>query len=160
MRVALLRFSASKLQRQSVPAWSPGRRRAELEQTIVAEQPRRNRLNGQVIMVLLLVAVPLLALLIVQQGRVIDAQKLLIRQLSSDSQQLNAFRVRELQNRNKQGQRSAGKPESNVPRAESSPQPGAAPEQKNLNRPESKRSQPHFPQEYPGARPMPTKKSA
>jgi hypothetical protein len=132
-----------------------------LEQTIVvAEQPCRNRLNGQVIVVLLLVALPLLALLVFQQGRVIDAQRLLIRQLSSDSQQLNAFRVRELQNRTKQTHPPAKTPGTDLQQNQNSQQPGAAPEPKNRTRPQTKESLPHFPQEYPGARPLPVRKSA
>ncbi|HYN14700.1 MAG TPA: hypothetical protein VES66_02805 [Terriglobales bacterium] len=132
-----------------------------MEQTIVvAGQPSRNRLSGQVILVLLLVTFPLMALLVLEQGRVIDAQKLLIRQLSSDSQQLNAMRVRELQNRGKQAA-----PPAQTPQADSQPQPGAqpqhgaAPDSKSRKRHESKQAPPAPSQEYPGTRQVPVRKS-
>jgi len=128
---------------------------------VVAGPPPRNRLTGQVILVLLLVTFPLLALLVLEQGRVIDAQRLLIRQLSSDSQQLNGIHMRELQNRAKQAT-----PPDKTPQADSPAQPGAqpqhgtAPERKNRKRRESKQAPPAPPQEYPGTRPLPVRKSA
>ncbi len=126
-----------------------------MEQTIVvAGQPPRNRLTGQVILVVLLFTFPLLALLVLEQGRVIDAQRLLIQQLSSDTQQLNAIRMRELQNRAK-----PAAPPAKTPPADTQQQPGAAPQRKNRKRHESQQAPPAPPQEYPGTRPVPVRKA-
>jgi len=156
------RFSASKLhfplcRRGGSAGW-----RTEVEQTIVvAEQPQRNRPTGQVILVLLLVTFPLLALLVLEQGRVIDAQRLLIQQLTSDSQQLNSIRVRELQNRAKPAAPPAKTPQADTqPQPGAQPQSGAAPQSKSRKRHESKQAPPPPPQEYPGTRPLPVRKSA
>ena len=133
-----------------------------MEQTIVvAEQPSRNRPTGTVILVMLLVTLPLLALLVLEQGRVIDAQRLLIQQLTSDSQQLNSIRVRELQNRAKPAAPSAKTPQADTqPQTGAQPQSGAAPERKSRKRHESKQAPPPPPQEYPGTRAVPVRKSA
>jgi len=133
-----------------------------VEQTIVvAEQPQRNRPTGQVILAVLLVTFPLLALLVLEQGRVIDAQRLLIQQLTSDSQQLNSIRVRELQNRAKPAAPSAKTPQADTqPQTGAQPQSGAAPERKSRKRHESKQAPPPPPQEYPGTRAVPVRKSA
>jgi len=156
------RFSASKLhfplcRRGGSAGW-----RTEVEQTIVvAEQPQRNRPTGQVILAVLLVTFPLLALLVLEQGRVIDAQRLLIQQLTSDSQQLNSIRVRELQNRAKPAAPSAKTPQADTqPQTGAQPQSGAAPERKSRKRHESKQAPPPPPQEYPGTRAVPVRKSA
>ena len=133
-----------------------------MEQTIVvAEQPQRNRPTGQVILAVLLVTFPLLALLVLEQGRVIDAQRLLIQQLTSDSQQLNSIRVRELQNRAKPAAPFAKTPQADTqPQTGAQPQSGAAPERKSRKRHESKQAPPPPPQEYPGTRAVPVRKSA
>jgi len=145
-----------------------------VEQTIVvAGQPQRNRPTGQVILVLLLVTFPLLALLVLEQGRVIDAQRLLIQQLSGDSQQLNSIRVRELQNRAKQATPPAPPPQADTqpqpgaqpqpgpqPQTGTQPQSGAAPERKSRKRRQTQQAPPLPPQEYPGTRPLPVRKSA
>jgi len=156
------RFSASKLhfplcRRGGSAGW-----RTEVEQTIVvAEQPQRNRPTGQVILAVLLVTFPLLALLVLEQGRVIDAQRLLIQQLTSDSQQLNSIRVRELQNRAKPAAPSAKTPQADTqPQTGAQPQSGTAPEHKSRKRHESKQAPPAPPQEYPGTRPVPVRKAA
>jgi len=156
------RFSASKLhfplcRRGGSAGW-----RTEVEQTIVvAEQPQRNRPTGQVILVLLLVTFPLLALLVLEQGRVIDAQRLLIQQLTSDSQQLNSIRVHDLQNRAKPAAPSAKTPQADAqPQTGAQPQSGAAPQSKSRKRHESKQAPPPPPQEYPGTRAVPVRKSA
>jgi hypothetical protein len=124
---------------------------------VATEQPSRNRLSGQVILVLLLVTFPLLALLVLQQGRVIDAQRLLILQLSGDSQQLNSIRIRELQNRGKQAAPPAMNSRSDT-QPQSGQQPGADPQQKNHKRREKKPAPPAAPQEYPGTRQAPIRK--
>ena len=113
-----------------------------MEQTIfVAGQPPRNRLTGQVILVVLLFTFPLLALLVLEQGRVIDAQRLLIRQLSADSRELNSMRVRELQNRSKQAAPPAKTPPADTQQQPGTEQqPGAAPQPKNRKRHESKQA--------------------
>ena len=131
-----------------------------MEQIIVVPaQPSRNRFTGQVIVVVLLLAVPLMALLVLEQGRVIDAQRVLIRQLSSDSQQLNAMRVRELENRRKQAAPSAKTPPADgQPQSGAQPQHGAVPESKNRQRHESKQAPPPV-QEYPATRHVPVRKS-
>jgi len=127
---------------------------------VVAGQPSRNRFTGQVIVVVLLVAFPLLALLVLQQGRVIEVQRILIRQLASDSQQLNAIRVRELQNRRKEAA-----PPAKTPQTDNQPQPGAQPQQspapdgKNRKRHEGKQAPTAPLQEYPATRQVPVRKS-
>ena len=139
-----------------------------MEQTIVvAERPERNRPTGQVILVLLLVTFPLLALLVLEQGRVIDAQRLLIQQLNSDSLQLNSIRVRDLQNRAKPAAPTAKTPQADTqqqpaapPQTGAQPQPGAAPQAKNHKRRQTQQAPPAPPQEYPGTRPVPVRKSA
>jgi hypothetical protein len=145
-----------------------------VEQTIVvAERPQRNRITGQVIMVLLLVTFPLLALLVLEQGRVIDAQRLLIQQLSGDSQQLSSMRVRDIQNRAKQAAPSTKAPPADTqqqpgaqpktgtrPQAGTQPRAGAAPQAKNRKRRQTQETPPLPPQEYPGTRPLPVRKSA
>lgn len=155
-------FSASKLhfpvrRRGGSAGW-----RTEVEQTIgVAEQQQRNRPTGQVILVVLLVTFPLLALLVLEQGRVIDAQRLLIQQLASDSQQLSSIRIRELQNRAKPAAPVAKTPQADTqPQTGAQPQSGPAPERKNRKRHQSKQAPPAPPQEYPGTRPLPVRKSA
>jgi len=140
-----------------------------VEQTIVvAEQPQRNRPTGQVILVVLLVTFPLMALLVLEQGRVIDAQRMLIQQLNSDSLQLNSMRVRDLQNRAK----PPAAPPAKTPQTDTPPQPGAqpqtgaqppsgaAPQSKSRKRHQSKQAPPPPPQEYPGTRAVPVRKSA
>ena len=155
------RSSASKLhlpvfRRRGSAGW-----RSEVDQTIVvAGQPSRNRPVGTVIVVLLLVTFPLLALLVVEQGRVIDSQRLLIQQLNIDSQQLNAIHVRELQERMKQADKGAKHPPADAqsqPGAQ--PQSGAAPQSKDQKRHESTQAPSAPPQEYPATRPMPVRKS-
>jgi len=125
-----------------------------VEQTVVeAAPPSRNRSHGQVILVVLLVISPLLALLVREQSRVIEAQRLLIRQLAIDSDQLNAMRVHELQNRAK-----PAAPSSKTPPADAQQQPSPAPKRKNHKRHESKQ-EPVPPQEYPATRSVPARKS-
>jgi Tfp pilus assembly protein PilV len=124
---------------------------------IVAGDPPRNRARGQVIVVVLLIAVPLLGLLVIQQGRVIETQRVLIRQLNSDSQQLNAMRMRESQNHAKQASPPATTPQAQRP--DTQQQPGASSEQKNSKRREKKQASPPAVQEYPASRPVPTRKS-
>ncbi len=126
-----------------------------MEQTIVeAGKPSRNRPQGQVILVVLLVAFPLLALLVREQSRVIDVQRLLIRQLAADSGELNSIRVRELQNRAK-----PAAPSAQTPPADSQQQAPAAPGRKRHKRHESTQVPPPPPQEYPASRPVPARKS-
>lgn len=156
------RLSASKLhfplcRRGGSAGW-----RTEVEQTIVvAEQPQRNRPTGQVILAVLLVTFPLLALLVLEQGRVIDAQRLLIQQLTSDSQQLNSIRVRDLQNRAKPAAPSAKTPQADTqPQTGAQPQSGAAPQRKSHKRHQTQQAPPPPPQEYPGTRAVPVRKSA
>lgn len=130
--------------------------------TIPAARPSRNRFDGRVTIVSLLIALPLLALLVLRQGRVIDAQRLLIRQLNSDSQQLNAIRVQELKkNRSNQAHAPAATPKADAPQQpRSGEQPSKAPEKKNPKRHESKQASPPPPQEYPATRAVPVRKSA
>ena len=130
-----------------------------MEQTIVeAVQPSRNRPQGQVILVVLLIAFPLLALLVREQSRVIDTQRLLIQQLAIDSSQLNSLRVRELQNRAKPAAPSASAPSANAPSAMTKAT-SATPERQPRKRHESKQEPTPGPQEYPGSRAVPVRKS-
>jgi hypothetical protein len=132
----------------------------QVEQTIVeAVPPSRNRPQGQVILVVLLIAFPLLALLVREQSRVIDTQRLLIQQLAIDSSQLNSLRVRELQNRAKPAAPSASAPSANAPSADAQKPPSATPERKPRKRHESKQEPTPGPQEYPGSRAVPVRKS-
>jgi hypothetical protein len=126
---------------------------------VVAGQPSRNRPAGQVILAVLLASLPLLALLVLQQGRVIDAQKLLIRQLSNDSWQLNAIRVREVQDRAKQAAPPAANSPSDTQAPSGKQQSSAAPERKKHKHHEGKSTRPADPQEYPAARHLPVRRS-
>jgi len=161
-------FSARKLhlamfRQRGAAGW-----RTEVEQTVVvARQPQRNRLTGQVILVLLLVTFPLMALLVLEQGRVIEAQRLLILQLNGDSQQLNSIRVRDLQNRAKPAVPPAKTPQADTqpqpgaqPQTGTQPHPGAAPERKSRKRHQTQQAPPAPPQEYPGTRQVPVRKAA
>ena len=131
-----------------------------MEQTIVvAEQPSRNRPTGTVILVMLLVTLPLLALLVLEQSRVIDSQRLLIQQLNSDSQQLNAMRVREAQERMKRSAPSTKTPSAGAEQPSTGQHAGAAPEGKSRKPRESKEAPPAPPQEYPATRPVPVRKA-
>lgn len=138
-----------------------------MEQTIVeAGQPSRNRPQGQVILVVLLITFPLLALLVREQSRVIDVQRLLIQQLAVDSSQLNSIRMRELQNRAKPAAPSANgpstsAPSASTPSADNPKQPSATPERKPRKRKESKQEPTPTPgpQEYPANRAVPVRKS-
>jgi len=135
--------------------------RSEVDQTIVvAGQPARNRPVGTVIVVMLLVTFPLLTLLVLEQGRVIDSQRLLIQQLNGDSQQLNAIRARELQERTKHAAPGAKNPPSDTQQQPGAqPQSGAAPQSKDRKRHESTQAPPAPPQEYPATRRVPVRKS-
>ena len=128
-----------------------------MEQPIVeAAQASRNRPQGLVILLVLLVTFPLLALLVREQSRVIENQRLLIQQLSIDSQQLNSLRMRELHNRAKPAAPTAKVPPTDTQK----PQPSAPAERKSPKRHQSKQNPTPGPQEYPGTRPLPVRKSA
>ena len=130
-----------------------------MDQTIaVAAVPSRNRPNGTVILLVLLVTFPLLALLVLEQSRVIDSQRLLIQQLNSDSQQLNAMRVREAQERMKRSAPSTKTPSAGAQQPSTEQHAGAVPETKKKSR-ESKEAPPAPPQEYPATRPVPVRKA-
>ena len=93
-------------------------------------------------------------MLVREQSRVIDAQRRLIQQLAIDSDQLNAMRVREMQNRTKPAAPSAKTPSADAQQQ----QPTPAPKRKNRKRQES-RPDPLPPQEYPASRPIPARKA-
>jgi len=127
---------------------------------VVAARPRRNRLTGQVILAVLLVTFPLLAWLVMEQGRVIDAQRLLIQQLSADSQQLNAMKVREIQDHAKQtapASKTDDQAQSSKPQQK---QKSAPPEHKNRTHRSKEVAPPPPPQEYPASRQVPVRKGA
>ena len=156
-------LSASKLHFPRAPgAVVQADGESKLEQTTIpAAEPSRKRFDGQVTVVSLLIALPLLALLVFEQGRVIDAQRLLIRQLSSDSQQLNAIRVQELQKRSGQAHAPAATPKADAPQQpRSGQQPSMTPEKKNPKRHQGRQASPPPPQEYPATRAVPVRKSA
>jgi len=124
-----------------------------MEQTISTTPERsRNRPQGQVILAVLLVTFPLLALLVREQSRVIDAQRLLIQQLAVDSEQLNSMRMRELASRAK-----PAVPAPSAPASDTQKQTTPIPKPKSHKRPESKPN--HTPQEYPSSRPIPARSS-
>ena len=88
-------------------------------------------LPGRMILLTLLITLPFLALLVMEQGRVIDSQRLLIQQLVGDSLELNNMKVRDLNNKNqapgnKIAPQSPAGPQSrgNQPGAASKPQKG------------------------------------
>jgi len=131
-----------------------------VDQTIaVAAVPSRNRPNGTVILLVLLVTFPLLVLLVLEQSRVIDSQRLLIQQLNSDSQQLNAMRVREAQERMKRSAPSAKAPSAGAQQPSTEQHAGAAAEGKSRKPRESKEAPPAPPQEYPATRPVQVRKA-
>ena len=155
-RASARKLQVALLRRRGSAGW-----RSEVDQTIVvAGQPSRNRPVGTVIVVMLLVTFPLLALLVVQQGRVIDVQRLLIQQLNNDSQQLNAIRARELRNRARQAAPAAKSPPADAQQQpDAQPQSGAAPQSKSRKRHGSTPAPAAPPQEYPATRPVPVRKS-
>jgi hypothetical protein len=113
---------------------------------------RRNRISSQVMALLLLTVFPLMSLLVVEQGRVIDSQRGLIRILNHDSQALNAIRLHEVQNRARQdASRSKNSADGQQPPAT------PAPEHKKSKRQESPK--PPAPQEYPALRQVPARKA-
>lgn len=61
--------------------------------TIALPLPTQHWLRRHWLNVIMLAAYFLLALLVIEQGRIIDSQRSLIRALFSDSLQLNAMRV-------------------------------------------------------------------
>jgi hypothetical protein len=126
---------------------------------VVAAPPSRNRPNGTVILLVLLVTFPLLALLVLEQSRVIDAQRLLILQLNSDSQQLNAMRMRQSQERRKQAAETANPSADASSPSGAERHAGAAPDSKNRKSHETKQAPPAPPQEYPASRPVPVRKA-
>jgi hypothetical protein len=124
------------------------------ERMVVAEfaEPEQPRSNGLVILIVLLATFPLLALLVWQQGRVIDNQRVLIHQLFGDSQELNAIRVRDLQKRVKPAAPAA---EATTPADHPAAAAPVAPERKHPKRAVTPKPAP--PQEYPASRPVPTR---
>lgn len=68
-------------------------------------------LPGRMILLTLLVTLPFLALLVMEQGRVIDSQRLLIQQLVGDSLELNSMKVRDANN-NRQAQSNKAAPQT------------------------------------------------
>jgi hypothetical protein len=127
------------------------------EHTMVSEfaEPAQPRSKGTVILIVLLATFPLLALLVWQQGRVIDNQRVLIQQLFGDSQELNAMRIRERQNQSKP---AATVPDTTAKAdhpAAAAPATPAAPARKHTKRTQPEK--PSAPQEYPASRPVPTR---
>ena len=161
-------FSAPKLHLVRFRQCGAAGWRTEVEQTVVvARQPQRNRVTGQVILVVLLAAFPLMALLVLEQGRVIEAQRLLIQQLNGDSQQLNSMRVRELQHHSAPAAPPATTPQADThqqpgaqPQTGTQPHSGAAPERKSRKRHQTQQAPTAPPQEYPATRQLPVRKSA
>jgi hypothetical protein len=90
-----------------------------VEQTLPAIAPERPRSHGRLILLTLLVVFPFLALLVTEQGRVIDSQRLLIQQLVGDSLELNQMKARDLKNRALEAPPAA-------PQSRSNQQPGEA----------------------------------
>ncbi|MBV9087521.1 MAG: hypothetical protein JOY79_08560 [Acidobacteriaceae bacterium] len=87
-------------------------------------------LPGRMILLTLLITLPFLALLVMEQGRVIDSQRLLIQQLVGDSLELNSMKVRDMNN-NRQAQQSSKDKDKAAAQAPAGPQsratqPGAA----------------------------------
>lgn len=119
-----------------------------MEPTIVVAEPQRPPVQGRVILIVLLLAVPLLSALVLQQQRVIEAQRVLIRQLFGDTRELNAIRIRDQQNHAKQAA-PATKPQAQAPAA------NPAPEKKE--RKQNRQEKPAFPQEYPAQRHIPVR---
>jgi hypothetical protein len=98
-----------------------------VEQAQMVTVPKVPRVvPGRMILLTLLITLPFLGLLIMEQGRVIDSQRLLIQQLVGDSLELNNMRVRDLNNNRQAGQANKALPQT--PAGPKSPltQPGAA----------------------------------
>ncbi len=55
--------------------------------------PERPLVQGRLILITLLAIFPFLALLVMEQSRVIEAQRALIRQLANDSMELNSLKM-------------------------------------------------------------------
>ena len=117
---------------------------------MMLEGPRPRKIKARVLLAMLLVVFPVLVLLVREQGRVIDAQRLLIQQLFGDSQELNAMRVRDLNNRRPQ---ATPAPAPQAPA--DTPQAGAGTKPERNKRQQDQARKPALPpaQEYPVSRP-------
>jgi hypothetical protein len=76
-----------------------------LENAVVIEKPKHTLLP--VLVVLFLISYGLMAMLVVEQGRTIDAQKNLIRSLFDDSSQLSQMKGKEFQRQRAEAQAQA-----------------------------------------------------
>jgi hypothetical protein len=77
----------------------------QMEDAVVS--PKRKHTMLPVLIVLFLVSYGLMALLVVEQGRTIDSQRNLIRQLFSDSTELSAMKGHEIQKQHAEAQAQA-----------------------------------------------------
>jgi len=83
------------------------------EPAAVVPKPKHSMLP--LLVVLFLVSYGLMALLVVEQGRTIDSQRALIRQLFTDSTQLSALRGKAFRDKNAHVQPHAAAPAGPVP---------------------------------------------
>jgi hypothetical protein len=103
-----------------------------MENPITVPLPKRIMLP--ILVILFLISYGLLALLVVEQGRTIDSQRDLIRDIFSDSSQLSAMKMAAIQ---KQNQHQI------PPRAQAPSSPATAPS--SQSRPNGSQSQPSTP---------------
>ena len=97
-----------------------------MEEAQVIAVPKVPRIMpGRMILLTLLVTLPFLGLLVMEQGRVIDSQRLLIQQLVGDSLELNSMKVRDANN-NRQAQTNKSTPQTPAGPQSKVTQPGAA----------------------------------
>jgi hypothetical protein len=77
------------------------------EQTIATATPKSKSTLLPILIVLFLISYGLMSLLVVEQGRTIDAQRNLIRQLFSDSTELSALKGKNFQKQRAEAQAQA-----------------------------------------------------
>ncbi|MBS1853045.1 MAG: hypothetical protein JST79_19245 [Acidobacteria bacterium] len=78
-----------------------------MENVAAASKPKSGPMLP-ILVVLFLVSYGLMATLVMEQGRTIDSQRFLIRQMLGDSVQLSGMKMRELQRQRASGQTQAG----------------------------------------------------
>lgn len=83
----------------AVPRPTRGAEVNELQPSAVTVRPK-STLQGRIILYTLLISFPFLALTVMEQGRVIDSQRTLIRQLLGDSMELTKMKMKTIQEQN------------------------------------------------------------
>lgn len=113
-----------------------------MQTAIMHAGSRRPRIQGRVLLASLLLIFPLLALLIFEQGRVINSQRMLIQQLSHDSMELGHMKMRESQQQNKNVPSNQAQEAERNAAQQTQPPAEAKPPRKNRKQNDARRSAP------------------